>query len=180
MPGKTIYYLSFGILGVLVAVMLHFGRYQRMNPGSKMPDLIFEGKMGKELLVHDSTMTTIIIWFHPDCEHCLYQLTRINAHIDELSNTKFFFLTADKHFPSTRHLGLWPNLTSAGHVRFGILDKERFMALFGKVITPTTFIFDRRGRLIEKIFGEVKIRKIQYILDSINVPEHGKKHSGVN
>jgi peroxiredoxin len=180
MPGKIFYYLSFGILGVFLALMLHFTKYQRMNPGAKVPDLIFEGKMGKECLVHDSTMTTVIVWFHPDCEHCLYQLTQIDAHIHVLSSTKFFFLTADKNFPSTRHLGLWPNLTSAGHVRFGILDRERFMASFGKVITPTTFIFDRQGHLIEKIFGEVKIKKIQYVLDSVNIPEHGKSRSAVN
>jgi len=179
MLGKIICYFGFGLLGLLVAVMLHFTRYEPMNPGTKMPELMFEGKMGNERLIHDSTMTMVIIWFHPDCEHCLYQLTQINAHIDLLRDTKFFFLTAEKDFPSTRHLGLWPNLTSADHVRFGVLDKESFKASFGKVITPTTFIFNKQGKLVEKIFGEVKIQKIQYLLDGMKIQEQNKNSSTV-
>jgi peroxiredoxin len=180
MLGKIFYYLAFGILGLTVALMIHGNRHKRMNPGTKIPELIFEGKMGKENLTNDDDKTTVIIWFHPDCEHCLYQLTQINAFIDLLSNTKFFFLTAERKFPSTRHLGLWPNLTTAEHVRFGVLEKERFMASFGKVTTPTTFIFNKRGILVEKIFGEVKFQKIRRVLESIKTPTRSGGSGSVN
>ena len=128
--------------------------------------------MGKESIERDQEKSTVIVWFHPDCEHCLYQLARLNDHIDQLVDARFFFVTSEKNFPTNYHLGLWPQLTSSAHVRFGILDKESFSNSFGRVVTPTTFIFNKEGKLEEKLFGEVKIEKIQRLIDKPNVPEH--------
>ena len=134
--------------------------------------------MGKDYLTRDREKSTVIIWFHPDCEHCLYQLTQINDHIHLLKGVRFFFFTAEKNFPAAQHLGLWPRLTSSAFVHFGIVDKENFSAVFGRIVTPTMFIFNREGKLEEKLYGEVKIGKIQRLISHSTVPEYEK--SGLN
>jgi peroxiredoxin len=157
---------------------MYFSKSDPMRPGTMLPILTFEGEMGKEYIENDAKKSTIIVWFHPDCEHCLYQLTLINDHIHLLEKVKFFFLTAEKKFPAVHHLGLWPRLTAAENVRFGILEEERFMTSFGQVVTPTMFVFNRQGKLEEKLFGEVKIEKIKRLIDDPIVQEHEK--SGLN
>ena len=178
MRGKIINYFSFILIGLFVALMIQLKKNEIMKPGARMPQLTFEGKMGKEYLINDYKTPTVIIWFHPDCAHCLYQLTEINDHLHLLGETKFFFLTADRNFPANKHVGLWPNLTSTNQVRFGILDKERFTTSFGKVVTPTTYIFNKQGNLEKKLLGEVKIGKIHRIIQNLNAREY--ENSGFN
>jgi hypothetical protein len=178
MKKKSIYYASSISIGILIALLFNLKKSVIIQPDALLPDLTYEGKMGTELIERDSTKNTVVVWFHPDCEHCIYQLSLINDHIQLLGGARFFFLTAAKNFPASIHLGLWPALTSAEQVRFGILDEEKFTASFGRVVTPTIFIFNRQGRLKEKLFGEVKIDKIKNLITNPVIPKHEK--SGIN
>jgi hypothetical protein len=127
--------------------------------------------MGTSKIIADSGKATVIVWFHPDCEHCIYQLDIINYNLSLFNETKFYFLTDEIIFPQKRHLGKWTTLTSANNVQFGIIRLDIFKKYFGSVVKPSTFIFDQRGKLINKILGEVKIQKLLELTNTILVPE---------
>ena len=143
-----------------------------------LSNLTFEGKMGQERFSKDASRVTIIIWFHPDCEICRYQLNIINENIERFAKIRFFFITADTNFFKHKYKAIWPDLLQSTYVSFGIIDKSKFIDEFGPVVTPSLLLFDRKGILKEKRYGEVKVEKILYLINNISIPE--KTISGSN
>ena len=127
--------------------------------------------MGQEGLSNDPARPTIIIWFHPDCENCRYQLNIINGNIERLAEVRFFFITADTNFFKNKYKIKWPNLVQSSDVIFGIINKSKFIDEFGPVVTPSLLFFNRRGILRDKLYGEVKVEKILHLINSISVSE---------
>lgn len=143
-----------------------------------LSNLTIEGKMGQERVSNDQVRPTIIIWFHPNCENCQYQLNIINGNIERLSEARFFFITADTNFFKNKYDSAWPDLVKSSYVSFGIIDKLKFIDEFGPVVTPSLLLFNRMGILKEKLYGEVKVDKILHLIKNISVPEQAM--SGVN
>jgi len=168
------YYIVSFCVGCIILLILFTKKTEKFNEGSAMPVLAYEGNMGKKVIERDSIKTTVIIWFHPDCQHCLYQLDIINRNFFSFHEVKFFFLTDDLIFPEDRHLGKWPNLTSADNVQFGIVGQSVFEHHFGSVVKPSIFIFNEKGKLTKKVFGEVKIKKLLELLNIVLVPEQNE------
>ena len=174
MNKKGGFYLVCFIAGLLMALILNTQNTEELTQGSNLPLLSYEGNMGEVKIEKDSTKSTVIIWFHPDCEHCLYQLHIIDQDLSVFNQTRFFFFTDDKKFPSDRHLGKWTNLTSTTNVRFGIIDQGLFSDHFGPVVKPSLFIFNREGKLTNKVFGEVKTEKLIELINIKIVPEQDR------
>lgn len=143
-----------------------------------LSNLIIEGKMGQERLSSDSTRPTIIIWFHPDCENCRYQLNIINGSIEKLTKARFFLITADTNFFKNNYSAKWQDLLQSSYVTFGIINKFKFINEFGPVVTPSFLLFNQKGILKEKLYGEVKVEKIIHLINMISVPE--QTMSGAN
>ena len=141
-------------------------------------NLIIETKAGQKRLLPDSTRPTIIIWFKPECEKCQYQLTMLNKNIVRLDKIRFFFISADTNLFKNEYASIWPNLTQSQHVSFGIIDKSRFVAEFGPVVTPSLLFFNQDGTLKEILYGEVKFEKIVHLV--INNSKSKQTISGSN
>jgi hypothetical protein len=174
MIGRSGYYIVFFCLGSTFFFVFLTQNTEKFTEGSAMPVITYNGNVGKKVIEKDSTQTTVIIWFHPDCEHCLYQLDIINKNFLSFHDAEFFFFTDDEIFPEARHLGRWPNLTSADNVRFGIIERFTFENYFGSVMMPSFYIFNKKGKLTKKIFGEIKIQKLLELINMKTVPEQNK------
>ena len=142
-----------------------------------LSNLTIEGKMGQERLTNDQVRPTIIIWFHPNCENCQYQLNIINGNIERLSGARFFFITTDTNLFKNKYDSVWPDLAKSSYVSFGIIDKLKFIDEFGPVVTPSLLLFNRMGILKEKLYGEVKVDKILHLIKNISVPEQAMSGS---
>jgi hypothetical protein len=169
--------MKFIVIIVLIVISLSLFYYLQLEKttrypvGKRMLNLTIEGKMGQETISFNSTLNTILIWFYPECEHCLYQLNTINNHLERLPATRIIFLTGERTFFSNNYRIHWPNLIKSSHVLFGIVDKSRFIDEFGPVITPSLLFFNHEGILKEKLLGEVKIAKIVKLIQKYTVPE---------
>ena len=157
---KYIYILI--VITIIIFLIFAFQMKKGKNFGDNitLSNLTFEGNMGHENLSEDPTRPTIIIWFHPECENCQYQLKIIDGNIERLAEARFFFITADTNFFINKYASKWPDLVQSKHVFFGIIKKSRFIDEFGPVVTPSLLIFNRMGVLKEKLYGEVKLEKI--------------------
>jgi hypothetical protein len=127
--------------------------------------------MGQENISFDTHHSTVIVWFHPECDHCRYQLDVINNNIRRLRTARFLFITAEKDFFRKKFNFAWPDLVESPYVLFGIIDKSKFIDEFGPVITPSLLFFNRSGELKEKLYGEVKVDKIIQLINKHPVPE---------
>ena len=166
-----------GVLLLLMSVMivillLDTKKTDNFPIGSALPNLTFEGLMGKDSIQGDSLQATVIIWFHLRCEHCQYQLNVIDKNIQRFGNVRLFLLSGDREYFKKNHRISWPNLGRAGNVFFGIIDKTKFTNEFGPMVTPSLLIFNRHGELKKKIQGEVRLEMILKIIDSVQVPKH--------
>ncbi len=157
---------------MLLTVLLNTKKIDNFPIGSVLPNLTFEGLMGKDSLQSDSSKVTVIIWLHPKCRHCQYQLNVIDKNIHMFDNVRLFLLSGDRKHLNKNHCISWPNLVKAGNVFFGIVDESKFTKEFGSMVTPSLLIFNRLGNLKKKFQGEVRLETILKTIDNLKVPEH--------
>ena len=126
---------------------------------------------GENVQKPDSAKVTIVMLFHRNCDHCVYQLNQFNDHLNEFTGIIFSLLTTDKRFLKNDSMQNWPALALAENIRWGQVKGDVFKKLFGSVAYPGIYIFDQRGKLAYKIHGEVKLAKIMKIIKNFGGPE---------
>ena len=127
----------------------------------------FKTVAGKEIYLDefDPAQPTIIIYFHPECEHCQYEAKEIGFHADEFSQTNLVMITPDdsiqriEKFAATNHLWDLDN--------FALLrdSKYAFKKYFGTAKVPSIFIY-KNHELLKKYSGETKIEAILSIINN--------------
>lgn len=109
--------------------------------------------------VNEYKQQTLIIYFHPECEHCQYEAKQIFDNKDQFNRTQILMispapLTQIKQFTTDYQL------TTISNLRV-LWDKERkFETYFGAATFPTVFIYSKQNQLQKKYKGEVKIEAI--------------------
>ena len=164
-------FLIICVIGLFLIYAFQAFRLDRNFETTRLSDLKIEGKMGQKIISQDSTRTTVLIWFHPDCEHCQYQLNTISNNMNQLKSVRLLFITDEKTFFSKNYRLIWPELIQSSKTIFGIIERSRFVREFGQVTTPSLLFFNHHGILKEKLLGEVKIEKIVQLINKHPVPE---------
>lgn len=101
----------------------------------------------------------VILYFHPNCEHCQYEATQLVNHKEDFKAAQLIMISIApvneiKTFFTTYQLNQLPNLTI-------LSDKEvQFEHYFGSAILPTVLIYSKDWQLKNKYKGEIKIEAI--------------------
>tara|TARA_R110001592_G_scaffold363285_1_gene683196 strand:+ start:4082 stop:4696 length:615 start_codon:yes stop_codon:yes gene_type:complete len=109
--------------------------------------------------INEVEQQTLIIYFHPECEHCQYEAKQIVANKEQFNRIQILMispapLTQIKQFNSDYLLDKIPSLKV-------LWDKEqKFESYFGNTTFPTVFIYSKQNQLQKKYKGEVKIEAI--------------------
>ncbi|MHB1687137.1 MAG: peroxiredoxin family protein [Ignavibacteriaceae bacterium] len=128
--------------------------------GSLMPKIKYTCKNGTDVLKHDSTKETMVIFFNSECSHCKYELGELNNNIEKFENVRIYFFTTEKDFFQKPVVDRWKNLYTAPNIYFGIVDKDSYEKKFGSMVTPSIFLFSTSSKLTKKIYGEMKIERL--------------------
>lgn len=129
----------------------------------------FESLEGKQICIDEfaPSIPTVIIYFHPECEHCQYEAKEIGIHTSEFVNTNLIMITPDhsiqriKDFAAKNHLWEIDNFIL-------LLDKRiAFKHYFGTATIPSVFIY-KDNKLIKKYIGETKIEAILKAIQQTN------------
>lgn len=146
--------LSFSILILSIA-----SRIQSQNAkyeGIKvLPEFTFYTLEGKSVHSEDfQEGPLLIILFHPECEHCRYEITEVlKSRLPGKVKKIILVSTADAvsqlHFFEEMKDYLFPNVL--------ILVDTRYESgkLFGSDISPSTFLYNENMNLIKVFYGEV-------------------------
>lgn len=152
------------IIFTLIFLLLHLSfitaKDEVLAIGSSLPTISFIDSMGNTKKLKKEEVLSVIIYFDLECEHCLYQLNIFNEGFDRFCDTKMFFLTNDKYLFQESKLKQWERLIVSENVTFGIININEFGSGFGKLVLPSVFIFNTMGKLVKKIYGEVKLDKL--------------------
>ncbi len=148
------------ILTAFVWLLQEALRPEVLPVGSELPELSYLTQNGKNHLKQDFGRVTLVMLFHPDCEHCEYQLNQFNDHFEKFDNMILVLLTMDQNFFVNDQIKTWPVLSQVNNVCWGIVERNHFKDLFGSFAYPSSYIFNQSGILSHKIRGEVKIEKL--------------------
>jgi thiol-disulfide isomerase/thioredoxin len=156
-------------ISLIVVFLCYFGYHglsrkrhlQKVEFSSKrLPQKSFrnlEGSMSP--IIKNNRMNTVIIYFHPECEHCQYEVQEIYKYKDSFEFTNIFMISPAqeeeiKQFNNKYKLSTIKCLSL-------LWDKNNeFEHYFGKTTFPTVFIYNSKNRLEKKFSGEVKIEAI--------------------
>jgi hypothetical protein len=136
--------------------------------GSAMPEIEFYSCDSILRLKPDSTINTLVVYFHNKCKYCRYQLKLFNDHINDFKDLKLYLLTREKELFKNQEPKKWPALSGAKNVFWGIVDRNLFVSGFGSGLTPSLYFFDKDGMLYNKIRGEVRFEKIASLKNVIH------------
>ena len=136
--------------------------------GSSLPKFEYSDSIRKKTLMHIKSQNIILVLFNRGCEHCQYQLKQFNKNMDKFVDTQLILFTTEQNFFTKGYIEQFDILAQAENVNWGIVNKKEFKSKFGSMVLPSIFLFDKSGKLINKIRGEVKIDKI---IENLGGPE---------
>ena len=149
------------------SIVKHHINMQLEKSIQKLPVFSFYRLNGQDFSYnHSKKIKTLIIYFHPNCEHCQYEVKQLIHHKSKLVHTNILLispasLTEIKQFQKDYQLEEISNLNL-------LWDKDqKFEAYFGTAIFPTVLIYNQNEELQEKYTGEVKI---EAIIKHVNTP----------
>jgi hypothetical protein len=119
--------------------------------------LTLSGEMYNSKLI--SKGPVLIVHFHPECEHCQYEISEIfrSKIPSAFSNV---ILVSSAHPDSVRNFLSDFNFKDYRSVIPLIDNKYDFEDIFGSGIIPSSYIYNKRLVLIKELKGEVKSETI--------------------
>jgi hypothetical protein len=104
-------------------------------------------------------ISTCIIYFDPECDHCEFETAEITKHINAFPHTEFIMVSSGTSgkiadFITKFKLREYPQITV-------LQDKaNKFNAWFGLSEVPSIYIYDENGWLKRKFVGETRFEAI--------------------
>ncbi len=108
-------------------------------------------------------MATIIMIFSPDCEHCQRATRDLQAHAAELRKVQIVMASPLDYsiiekFYKEYNIALYPNIIMGR-------DASYMLGSFYKITSfPSIFVYNKKGKFIEKFEGDVPFSKIVKVL----------------
>lgn len=131
-----------------------------------LPHACFESLEGKTICIDEFNpeKPLVLVYFHPECEHCQYEAQEIGQNTEAFSNCQLLMVTYDdslqrvKNFCETYHLWEIDNIVV-------LIDAEnQFKKVFGKAVVPSVYIYKNR-KLKKQFLGETKLETIIEIIN---------------
>lgn len=138
----------------------HYDNKRIESTIQKLPILSFYTTNQEPFIFENNPQkNTLIIYFHPECEHCQYEAKQISKHQSEFKDSHILMISPAqlndiKQFQTDYQLGEISNLKI-------LWDKGRmFETYFGKATFPTILIYNSNNEMLKKYKGEAKIEAI--------------------
>ncbi len=115
----------------------------------------------------------MIIYFNTRCDFCQYEMQEIIARSEEFSKIQILFVSAERDkMPLdslNKHFGLSYN-TDMGIYR---CSYQKITEWFGEMVSPTVLIYDKKGALINKFKGAMRINDILNEVEKVKHRDFG-------
>lgn len=107
----------------------------------------------------------LVIYFHPECEHCQWEMTEIfKSNIPESFSQ--ILLISSAHPDSIKKFLSRFNLSSYSSMITLLDSSYDFEEIFGSSIVPSFYIYDKKLHLLKAFHGEVKTETILKLISN--------------
>ncbi len=96
---------------------------------------------------------TVVIFFHPDCEHCQAEATELQPHLAAFANTNFLMITWDA-IPKIK--GFMEKYKLTESVTACQIDPTTLAQTYGQLSLPAIFIYNSNQELVQQLNSEAR------------------------
>jgi peroxiredoxin len=152
--------LSVALLFVtLIICCSNVGSEAPAQTRSDLPRLDIQLKDGSKVSVQQLPGKVALILFFPDCDHCQREAAQIQKNISGFKDYTLYFISSAS-FEDINHFATTYQLANYKNVVFARTESKNVLDAFGPIETPTIFLYDKNGKLIETFSGEVAIEVV--------------------
>jgi peroxiredoxin len=144
---------------VILMVVLAYTSAWGQTAQSDLPVLPMEMTDGTKISSKDLEGKVALILFFPDCDHCQREAAQIQKNIAGFKDYTLYFITS-AGFDEIRHFASTYQLQNYKNVKFARAEAKDVIKAFGPVETPSIFLYDKDGKLIETFTGEIAVEVI--------------------
>lgn len=136
--------------------------YNEKNEAEKrirlLPNVAFISLNGNPVNLHefDQTKPLVIVYFHPECEHCQYEAQEIGQNANAFKTCQMVMITYDDSIKRVENLCRRNNLWEVDNIEILFDTENQFKKVFGKAVIPSVYIYDVDRKLKKRFFGETK------------------------
>lgn len=102
---------------------------------------------------------TIFIYYNSECEFCNEEAQMIKQNIEKLSGLQLIFISFEER-KIIKSFATKYRLSTYGNIHFLCDTKITFANTFDVKSLPCIVLYDKKGRLVEKIKGQVKVETV--------------------
>jgi len=103
---------------------------------------------------------TVIIYFHPECEHCQYEASEIGSSSDKFEKANMILITPDDSTVRVEAFAIKYHLWNVDNLVI-LLDRSKtFKKYFGTAVVPSLFVYGSDKHLIKLFKGEIQMKAI--------------------
>lgn len=161
---------SIVLIACLLVVLIVRTHQQKKDTEARVQRLqhcCFPSLHGNQVCIDefDPNQATVIVFFHPECEHCQYEAKEMGIHASQLRTANVLMITPDQSVRRLTDFATENHLWELDNFEILLDSNNTFETHFGTTVIPSVFIY-RNGSLIKKYIGETKIEAILSVLDT--------------
>jgi thiol-disulfide isomerase/thioredoxin len=103
---------------------------------------------------------TVIIYFHPECEHCQYEASEIGKQPERFGKVNMIMITPDDSTKRVEAFAIKYRLWEVDNLAILLDRKSQFRDQFGASVIPSVFIYGSDKKLLKMYKGETKMDAI--------------------
>lgn len=156
------------LLFLILVFLIYFGNNGLIKEQEKnkiktviqsIPNLVFYDLNGDTISFNrNNPKAKVIVYFHPNCEHCQYETKELIKNEEKFTNTEILMISPAPIGELKEFIQFY-KINQSNTIRI-LWDKDQeFEEKFGPCIYPTVFIY-KYNQLQKKYVGEVKIETI--------------------
>jgi len=124
-----------------------------------LPHACFESLAGKTVCIDEFNpeKPLVLVYFHPDCEHCQYEAQEIGQNAATFSNCQLVMITHDDSLQRVKNFCENNHLWEVDNIEVLIDNADQFKTVFGKAVIPSVYIYGTDRKLKKQYLGETRI-----------------------
>jgi len=122
----------------------------------------FESLSGGQMYIDafNSEQPTVIMYFHPECEHCQYESEEIGRQKEQFEKVNMILITPDDSILRVEAFAKRYRLLDVDNLTILMDRKKRFKSHFGTTVIPSLFIYGSDKKLIKMYKGEIQMKAV--------------------
>ncbi|MGV3638902.1 MAG: peroxiredoxin family protein [Adhaeribacter sp.] len=128
-------------------------------PASDLPDLRVTRLDKSVLRIKDVKGPSVLFLFQPDCDHCQREAKEIKANLGAFQGYTLYFVS-NYPLPALEKFAKEYGMDQEPQVIFASTSIDAILNTLGPQPSPSLYIYNDQGRLVNKFLGETPIGQI--------------------